>query len=201
VLGPRRAVTEQQPQLRFLGRRPATLATGRDLLRVCATLRGVRARLTRMGVLHDASTRPASSRSSLPALLAGSPPLDQMEKPDYWRRESELDAAYAGAWSERRSFASRFLRFIPAFGAGIVENMRRLKTDEATIRARERESLGVPIGRPARVRVIENNLLVPPVPVFLAAERAREPRSAACEEVEDPLSTLRQPRREYRFAA
>jgi hypothetical protein len=33
-------------------------------------------------------------------------------------------------------------------------------------------------------------MLVPSVPLFLAAKRAGEPRSAACQEVEDPFSSI-----------
>ncbi len=67
----------------------------------------------------------------------------------------------------------------------VVEDVGGLQSDESAVGAGERVCLSAPVECAAVDRMVERDPLVPPVPIFVAAERAGHARSPASQEVED----------------
>jgi hypothetical protein len=74
---------------------------------------------------------------------------------------------------------------IPCRVTRVIENVGGLQPDESAVGAGERVCLSAPVECAAVDRMVERDPLVPPVPIFVAAERAGHARSPASQEVED----------------
>jgi hypothetical protein len=72
---------------------------------------------------------------------------------------------------------------VPGRGARIVEDVRRLEPDEATVRTGEREGFGPSVDRLAANDMLERDTLVPTVPLLLATEGTSHARTAAAEKI------------------
>ena len=81
----------------------------------------------------------------------------------------------------------RWLTGVSSRGPGIVEYVRRLKPDEAAVRAGERERFGASVDGVASGHMLQRYELVPSVPILVAAERAGHARVAALQEIKDVL--------------
>ena len=69
----------------------------------------------------------------------------------------------------------------------VVENVRRLKADEAAVSTGEGERFRASVDRVASDDMLERDPFVPPVPLLVAAERATHARASAVEEIKDAL--------------
>ena len=84
---------------------------------------------------------------------------------------------------------------VPGRGARIVEDVRRLEPDEATVRTGERECFGLSVDRVAANDMLERDTLVPAVPLLFATEGTGHARTAAPEEIKYVLRRYRPSRR------
>ena len=98
--------------------------------------------------------------------------------------------------------------------AGIIKDMRGLQANESTVHACQWDGLQVSIAAARPARILESEKLIPAQPFLVTAERACQPRTPACEEVEDgrlvahrcepypdPLQTVTARRQEYETRA